>query len=282
MLKAVITTLLLSVALTLAQDTGKTFQNYPIFTPDVEALVKMTQSMGAKDDRILYDKSSSQILVYASPEVHANIKAILKDVNVLPKNVMLEVVIHEAGKSASAAATLGLAGKVTISRSGTHSRMSASPSISSRTSKSDQMTSQKLLLRSGSEAVISVGTEVPFLSYLLVLGRDWGYLQPEIEIKQVGASLRAKAVVVGDTDIVTVTLTPELSGLVGSKITRIRYTKVATTVSIRNGETITLGSFGNNKGFYNKFLAGFERGNKSKAANITLTANIQQPTGRIK
>ncbi len=282
MLKTVITTLMLSVALTLAQDTGKSFQNYSIFTPEVEALVKMAQSMGAKGDRIIYDKASSQLLVYASPEAHASIKVMLKGVNVLPKNVMLEVVIHEAGKSASAAATLGVAGNVTISRSGTHSKMSASPSISARTSKSDQMTSQKLLLRSGSEAVISVGKEVPFLTELLVLGRNWGYIQPKIEIKQVGASLRAKAVVVGDTDMVAVTLTPQLSGLVGSKITRIRYTKVATTVTIRSGETLTLGSFGTNKDFYNKFLAGFDSGNKSTAVNITLTANIQKPTGRIK
>lgn len=282
MIKAVIVSLLLSTSLLLAADTGKTFHNYPIFTPDVEALVKMAQAMGEKDDRILYDKTSSQILVFASPAVHANIKTMLKDVNVLPKNVMLEVVIHEEGKAARAAATLGFPTKITISRSGTQSKMTATPSISAQSSKTDSLTSQKLLLRSGGEAVISVGKEVPFLSYLLVLGRDWGYIQPQIEIKKVGASLRAKAVVVGDTDMVNVTLTPELSGLVGTRITRVRYTKVATSITVRNGETITIGSFGNNKEFYKKFLAGFDRNSKATAVNITLTATINEPTGRIK
>lgn len=260
---------------------GKQFETYTILTPDADALVQMAQAIGGAENKVVYDKSSGKLMVYAPASVHESIKTLLKDVNTIPHNIKLEVIVHEAGKARSAAMSAGLSGSVTISGSGGKANISAKPSVSANSSNSDVMTSQILLVRSGGEAIISVGKEVPFLSYLLVLGRNWGYIQPEIEIRKVGASLRVKAVMVGNTDLITVTLTPVLSGLVENKITMIRYTKVATTVTIRNGETITIGSFGENSAFYDKFLAGFRGGEKSTSVNITLTANATQPQAII-
>lgn len=262
---------------TFAGDLGKQFDTYTILTPDADALVQMAQSIGGPENKVVFDKSSGKLMVYAPPEVHENIKALLKDVNTIPHNIKLEVIVHEAGKAGSSAISAGLSGSVTVSGSGVKTGISAKPFLSAGSGSTDVLTSQMLLVRSGGEAVISVGKEVPFLSYFLVLGRNWGYIQPEIEIRNVGASLRVKAAMVGNTDLITVTLTPVLSGLVENKITMIRYTKVATTVTVRNGETITIGSFGENSAFYEKFFAGFRSGGKSSSANITLTANATQP-----
>lgn len=281
MLKAVTIGIMLLAVTSLAADPGKKFESYPVMTPDADALVKIAEAMAGPGGRVVFDKASSKILVYASPEAHENIKGILKDVNVIPENILLDVVIHEAGKYSKTSASLGLNGSVTIDGSGvTQGKFQANPSIAARQGNSSTMTSQKLMLRSGGEAVISVGKEVPFLSYMMILGRNWGYIQPEVEIRNVGASLRAKAARIGHTDLVSVTLTPELSGLVGNKITRIRYTKVATTVTIRNGETLTIGSFGDNSSFYEKFLAGFNADGSAKLVNITLTVHVSEPSGQ--
>lgn len=272
---------MLMVVTAFAADPGNKFQSYSVMTPDTDALTKIAEAMAGPGSRVVFEKSSSKLLVYASPEAHANIQDLLKDVNIIPENIFLDVIIHEAGRYSQAAASLGLKGSVTIdSTGGTSGKFQAKPTVAARQGNSSVMTSQKLLLRSGGEAVISVGKEVPFLSHILILGRNWGYIQPEIEIKKVGASLRAKAVKIGNTDLVTVTLTPELSGLVGNRITRIRYTKVATTVTIKNGETLTIGSFGTNSAFYEKFLAGFSSGGRTKLVNITLTVNVTQPSGQ--
>jgi type II secretory pathway component GspD/PulD (secretin) len=282
-MRRIITSLLLCSALALtAADTGKTFETYSILTPHADSLVQMAQAVGGTDSKVVFDKSSGKLMVYASPEVHATIKRLLEDINTLPNNIMLEVAVHEAGKAREAAASLGINASVAIDSSGPSGSITASPSASARSTKSDVMTSQKLLLQSGSEALIAVGKEVPFLDYFLVLGRNWGYIQQEVSIAKVGASLRVRAAVVGNTDLIAVTLTPELSGLVGNRITQIRYTNVATTVTVKNGETITIGSFGNNTAFYSKFLAGFTGGDDSQTVNITLSANIIDSSGRMK
>jgi type II secretory pathway component GspD/PulD (secretin) len=282
MIRRLVIALVFVTITTLAVEPGKKFETYSILTPDSDAMVSMAQAIGGSESRVLFDKASNKLLVYAAPDVHASIKKLLEQINVMPQNIMLEVIVHEAGRAVSSSASLGLKGEAVISSSGTSGKITAKPSVSAHSGRKDVMTSQKLLLQSGSAAIITVGKEVPFLSYLLVLGRNWGYIQPEVEIRKVGASLRAKATIIGNSDLLSVTLTPELSGLVGDKITRIRYTKVATTVTIKSGDTVTIGSFGNHSSFYKKFLAGYSGGDESKGVNITLTADIMEPTGRLK
>lgn len=251
------------------------FEAYTVLTPDSEPLVSMARSIAGPGDRVAFDKASSRILVYASPEVHSSIQAMLKDVNTLPRNISLTVIMHEAGSVSAENLSVGASA---ASESGIKIRASAASRKSSETSS----TAQKIVLRSGGEAVISVGTEVPFLDYLLVMGRNWGYIKAETQIRKVGASLRVKAAIAGNTDLISVTLTPELTGLSGDRITRISYTRMTTTVPIRNGETITIGSYGNNNSFYERFLAGYSGRNSGRLINITMSAAISEPTGRIK
>ena len=95
-------------------------------------------------------------------------------------------------------------------------------------------------------------------------------------MRQVGAFLWVQPTVLGDGTTVQVTLTPELSGLVeGGRRQRIRYKRVATTVTIRNGESQSLGEYGENSEFYDLYLAGMNQSDRSSSTRITLTVHIE-------
>jgi len=122
-----------------------------------------------------------------------------------------------------------------------------------------------------------MGHEVPFYQCLVDLGVKWNYIniiEQKFEMKQVGSALLVEPAVIGRGPFISIILIPEISGVVEGRPHRIQYTRVATEVTVKDGETTTIGSFGKNSEFYSKFLVGVDGQGNQRSVQVKLTAQI--------
>jgi len=163
-------------------------------------------------------------------------------------------------------------------------KVKLNPKFKNQSGTTSENARQTLLIQSGLEGRIFVGEDVPFADWLIAQAQQWGYvnvpLTQEFKMRPIGSSLVVLPQI-GAGGLVTVTLTPELSCLVeGDKLQRVRYTKVATQVTIRDGATIDLGGVKKDNSFYNRFLMGMGSGGTRSSVQIQLTVHIQDAQGR--
>jgi len=130
------------------------------------------------------------------------------------------------------------------------------------------------MVRSGGEAAIDVGEEMPYWESVVQYGYQYGYLVQNRQIQRVGAFLRVRASLLGDGKTVHVILTPEISARVDNETERIKFTALSSEVMVENGATITIGGYGKNQDFYEAFLAGVRKSGQKGNVNITLTVNV--------
>jgi hypothetical protein len=68
-----------------------------------------------------------------------------------------------------------------------------------------------------------------------------------------------------------------LSGLSDDGGRSIRYTRAATEVTVRDGQTFELGGLGGRNDFLSKFLVGVDRRGNTRSLKITATPHIISP-----
>ena len=114
---------------------------------------------------------------------------------------------------------------------------------------------------------------------------------PEFRWEKAGSELLVKPIVHGD--LITVTVVPRISAIVianpqkfqerriNSYLTGadqyVEYTSLATQVTIANGATLTIGSFGSAPAEFNRNFWGYGSQSSSTSGTITLKATIVPP-----
>jgi type II secretory pathway component GspD/PulD (secretin) len=259
--------------------TNAYFASYGMITVDSEETAAALQEMVGDRAKLIYYKPNNKLLVYGSPEAHQLLRDALRDLNAPRSNVRIEVAFDERRNTSETEASISGSGAVVVTRSGVGGTAHLTPRAESLTTSTTAQTRQRLLVQSGSEASLRVGETVPFVDELIVLGRRYGTLSREVTLRNVGASLDVRARVIGDGPAVQLTLTPELSGVSSGRSQRIRYTQLAITLTAYDGETVTLGSFGEHADFYRLFLAGVGRTRDAASMQITLRVTIEAPSG---
>jgi hypothetical protein len=284
--------LLLSVLLTAAIGRGQTnappagtnayFAAYTLMQTDAEEAVAALRDLVGDRGRIVYYPPNSRLLVNGLPEAHRIVQQFLREFSGPRPNVRIEVSFNDqgretgAGVSVSGGGTIPVGdGRVVVGDGGRNGAWTVRPRVEARSAQTTGLTRQTILTQSGGEASINVGQEVPFVQNLVRWGRDWGYIDQTVEMRNVGASLKVKARVIGEGPLVDVTLTPELSGLVDGHPQRIRFKRVATSVTVADGATMTIGGFGENADFYRQFLAGLGQTRSVSDTQITLRVRIE-------
>jgi type II secretory pathway component GspD/PulD (secretin) len=262
-----------------SSSTNAYFASYGMISVDSEETAATLQEMVGDRAKLTYYKPNNKLLVYGSPEAHRILRDALRDLNAPRRNVRIEVSFDEQHNTSETAASISGSGAVVVTHAGVSGTAHITPRAESRTTATTAQTRQRLLVQSGSEASLRVGETVPFVNELIVLGRRYGYISQEVTLRNVGASLDVRARVIGDGPEVQLTLTPELSGVSSGRSQRIRYTQLATTLTVSDGEAITLASFGENTDFYRLFLAGIGRSREASSMQITLRATIEAPSG---
>jgi type II secretory pathway component GspD/PulD (secretin) len=254
---------------------------YPVYGSQPDAMVQILKDTLSDKASVAYVRSVGKIIVTAPESDQEVATALLKETNVPAKNVRIDVNIRQEGASSETEASVGGSGKVVVSKAGASYKVRLNPSLQSQSGTESDNANQTVMVQSGNEGRIFVGEEVPFSEWLIEIGREWGYVEQNFKLRPVGSSLVVLPQIAAG-GLIVVTLTPELSCLAEGtgKMERIRYTRMATQVTIANGATLDLGGVGKDKDFYNKFLVGMSQGGERRSVQIKLTANIQDPQGQ--
>ncbi|MDD4873270.1 MAG: hypothetical protein PHR77_22165, partial [Kiritimatiellae bacterium] len=171
-------------------------------------------------------------------------------------------------------------GNVKVEQNKTSYQVEFKPYIRGQSTIITDNNNQTVVVKSGKQASIFMGHEVPFYQWLVDFGLKWNYIniiEQKFEMKQVGSALVVEPVIIGRGPLISIRLIPEISGVVDGKPHRIQYTRVATEITVKNGETVTIGSFGKNSEFYSKFLVGTDRQGNNRGVQVKLTAHILNP-----
>jgi hypothetical protein len=272
-MRAAIAWLLLS-SLAWAEE-PRVFRAYPLYTPEATSLVEVARSVLGAGGKVIYDRSGGRLLILATSNGHQQVAAVLKEVNVIPPNVRIDYALGQSGTATRSEAGVSGAGEVVVTPDGTSWKGKVAPHVQHRTAEQTASMRQTLLIQSGGEGVLFIGSEVPFVTWLVQMGRQWGYIEQNVEMRKVGAMLRVQPRVIGNGPLVTIRLTPELSDLSGDARRTVRFVNVATEVTVKDGETISVGGLGQNQEFSEKFLVGVDRGGRQSRLDLTLTPHIE-------
>lgn len=273
-----------------AEDTERTFKAYPLQTPETGSLLEAAKSLLGEDGNIFYHRTTHQFLVSATTAGHERIAGMLAAANRPAPNVRIDIHRKETGRTVRMGGSVTPSGEITVTRTNITGRGHADVSIHANSVTQDEDMTQSLVVRSGSEGTFFVGEEVPFVQDLTRIGLQHGQLigwgqvvdVPQVEWRSVGASLRLQATVLDNGPLVHIAITPELSGLVDDpadadrrgNLRRIRFSTMTTEVTVRDGQTISLGGLVKDRSFYEKFLIGVDHEGNQSNLDITLTPRI--------
>ena len=254
-------------------------RSYPIEFADGSNAVQVIQPLLGDAAKAAFDPLSHRLLVTATPAGHAIAAQVIRQIDVPPKNVRIDIEFNSRGQKRDAgAAVQGKA--VTTTGPGGRTTVRIGGQIDDSSTGDRSTTRQQLLVTSGREAYLVVGENVPYLEWLVGYGMERGYLRAETRWQRVGARLVVAPTVIGDGPTIRVRLTPELSGLVNGSPYRTRFTDVATEVIVTDGAPFPLGGLAEKKDFYSRFLVGMDRSNQKQDLDITLTARILPSVAR--
>jgi hypothetical protein len=249
---------------------------YPIHFGDRSEIVETITAFVGDEGNVAWNAAANRLVVTATESKHLQIVEILKVMDAPPKNVQIEVRINSMSNEHDSGVGIEPSASVELSKDKIRHKVKFKGHARDRRSSRDSTATQLLVVTSGREAALNVGTTVPFVDWLFMVGQDWGYvkLEPQIEYRDVGARLWIQPTIVGNGPFIKVKLIPELSYIVKGKRKRIRYVKAITTVTGRDGQPLTIGAAGESAQFYNRFLAGLDSSGQSGNTQITIIPRI--------
>ena len=268
--------LLLTILLSTAHAADdRVLEVYSLMSPDAGAMVNVVESMLGDEGKVIYDKAGGRLLVLAPPSRQPDVAAALERINIPAPNVRIAVAIKETGQLNESGFSIRGSGEVVVTPDDTDASLTLSPSLHSRSGTRDRNVTQSLLVQSGGDAIIRVGTTVPFLDWIMTYGRHRGVVTGQIDYRDVGAQLRVHARVIGDGPLISLKLTPELSGLTDAGKQTIAFTTMSTDLTVNDGQVVTIGGMNDNSEFYEKFLVGMDRRGNRRELTITATPTIE-------
>ena len=255
-----------------AQET--TLKIYPVHYADPVMAAEMIPLMLPSTNGFSIQAADRRLAVRGTPEQHATVETMLRELDKPPRNIQINVQFARSGQTSDREAGIRPEGPV-VFRDG-EVRGSFEGRFSSRSSSSREDVTQMLVAADGRSATLQVGETVPHLVWLTEYGFRRGYIREmQIEWLDVGSFLAVYPEIIGDGPLIRIRLIPELSGRLkdGTEQT-IRFIEAATEVTVRDGQTISIGGFSRNSDFYSKFLIGRSGSGESSITDITLTPRI--------
>jgi len=253
---------------------GDDFKVYTLTAPAPEEVVGMLKGMCGPEARLVYDSRGRRLMVYGSSNDHERISQALLKINLPLKNLRIDVVTTEAVSEKKAGAGVSGSGNLVLGSGGTRGSVRLTPRIENTSVSAESSTRQTIMVQSGSESVLFVGSDVPNLEWLMDYGVRSGCAARGLAWQRVGAYLRVRATVLGDGSTVALEIVPELSGPVDGRTEHVRFAKVATEVTVKNGQTVELGGLAENKDFYSRFLIGVDKSGVSRQLRMSATPRI--------
>lgn len=264
----------LTLTVPAADDPTPVLKTYPMGFADPSNAMEVVRTVLAGEGRVFFDASTRRLMVLAPSNRHDMVAAVVKELNVPPRNVRIEVRYRGQGVTTEQEASASGRGAVAIGQGPTRSTIRIQPRVIDSLTTANSSTAQQILVLSGQPASIFVGESVPHLQWIMDYGFRCGLLKQQMEWQQVGATLVVEPFVIGDGPAIRLRLTPELSGRVNGNPYHTRFTTVATEVVVTDGVPFALGGLSENKDFYSRFLTGRSRTGSSQTLDIELTVHI--------
>lgn len=257
-----------------AHDAELVFRVYPLNrAPEPEWVELLREAAGAKAYIIAGQRA--EIYVRATLDDHAVIAEMLKALDRPARNIRIVVRFLDDAREQQRHIGVDAAGEF---RWGDRNsgRIQLQPRITHSDTKLSGRTEQTLLTLDGGSASLFVGEEIPYAPWIIRRGRQWGYFEPQVQVQPVGAFLAVEPRILGDGPMIRVRLTPELSYRTGVEDPRsIRFTRLSTEVTVRDGQAIDLGGLAEESDFYRRFLTGRDRSGRTRRQQIQLTPSIE-------
>lgn len=271
----------LAFGLACAAHAEQTLKVYPVGQTEPELAAEVVRPLLAPEDQLIVDAKGARLIVRAEPEIQGKIAEVIRQLDVPPINVRIDVEFDEAGRSDRSELGVGARGRVVWPASGGDPSGAVRVNVSGgmRSDTNDRRTVQSLLVASGREATLRVGESVPQVDWFMEYGRNCGTLVGQVSWQEVGSFLVVQPTVIGSGPDVRIRVIPELSGRVDGQSRRVRFASAATEVTVRAGETISLGGLQKDESFYSRFLLGFSRGGEASSLDIRLTPTLTTPSG---
>ena len=267
---------ILAAAATAAAADLNRFEAYSVAFTDAAAAEEMVRAIVGADGTVAVDAKGQRLLVMATDAAHAQIAEMMKQLNVPPRNVRIDVRFSGAGASHEAEASVTGGGAVVLEDGVVHSTIKVKPRLINETTTHAGETVQTLTVASGREGTLRVGEEVPYLEWVMDYGCRAGVFAQRLSWQQVGASLLVEPTVVDQGPTIRIRVTPQLSGLVDGKPMQARFAQAATEVYVQDGQTFEIGGLDQHQDFYSRFLVGYNRSGRQEALSISLTPRIME------
>ena len=257
-----------------------TIRTFSVQYADIEELRETILLLVGSQGRVTVNRARRQLIVMGDPELMTPIEDLIKQVDILPKNVRIRVRFDDRGSSRHSEAGLKSKGAVVIKNGDVTGNVTVKPFLANQRGTVNNMTEQSLMVMSGRSGTLRVGERIPYADYFIQYGYHHGYIETQIRWEDVGASLVIEPTVIGDGPMVHVRVVPELSAMINGQPQRIRYASAATEVTVQDGQTLSIGGMNKDEEFYSRFLVGVSKGGAARQLDIQLTPEIISPAGR--
>jgi hypothetical protein len=252
------------------------FRTHPFAFADPAVVEPAAQMIVGSGGRVLVDRQSRRLLVFATEDEHDKVRSLLRALDVPPRNVQIDVEFADAVDRRETGGGIAAGGRQRAD--GSREAWVASSFRHARDRESG-LTVQTITVASGRQAQLSVGRRVPYLEWLMDYGRRCGALRQVVQWEDVGSYLVVEPEVIGDGPDIRIRLTPMLSGTADGRPLELRYAAAATDVFVRDGQTISIGGLDQDRQFYSMFLVGAGAAAETRRLDIRLTPHIVTPAG---
>lgn len=226
---------------------------YSFGSADPKEVKEVLDQVLTKEGKMVILPDKGKVLIQDEASVHELAAVLLADLAKPRPNVKVEVIFHEDTSASQKGADSGVRNN------------SVEINMMNRKSTVSRSSGQFLVVQSGSSASIRVVQEVPFADYFYNHARGRGYLLTETRWRDIGSQMSVRPRVRGN--LIDVELMPQITALVDGRREIIDYRDLATTVTLANGQEVSIGGFqGAGDEFNRNFFSG---GNRSRATQST-------------
>lgn len=227
-----------------------------------ESTVEMIRPLLSPGGKVIPETRLNKLVVRDTPEVLQEVEALLNEIDQHLPQVRLHVTLNGVASGRSTQASVGVAG--------TNRRVYATGSAVSSQINSQVNAQQNLVVMSGERGLIHVQRNIlngnPYQQFAVQMG----LLPPAFLFQSVESGFAVEPVVVGD--VVRLRITPWLSFASPQGNRTIQVEQASTSVAVRSGDTVQIGSGGYNQETQNRaFGLIFGGGSSSVSTSQSMT-----------
>lgn len=269
--------MLLTVSAHAAEPVVRVFELKYMNADEAEALLKPLLSDGGK---ISAYRNTNSLIIRDTASVISQIEAVLKELDVRPKQVRIKVRYMEEKELARLGVDIRWGYRDSHWRIGNLVKTPAGEGVNiealarQETGTTLRGGESSVLVMSGQRGRISVSRNIPYEEWFYWFSRHYGYYEKNVRFKNVNTGFLVEPRVKGDT--IGLTIIPEVAYSTDKEGGVIEYRQMATTLEVKNGHSVLLGGSSEDAdAAIEHFLGGAGSSSRRAGFSMILTATLE-------